>query len=67
MNGAEVAREVTQRRPGMPILFVTGYADITALQDVGEDRIVQKPFRDDDLQLKARRLLGNDGAVGHNS
>jgi signal transduction histidine kinase/CheY-like chemotaxis protein len=67
MNGAEVAREVTQRCPGLPILFVTGYADITALQDVGEDRIVQKPFRDDDLQQKARRLLGCDDAVGHNS
>ncbi|MDB5616700.1 PAS domain-containing sensor histidine kinase [Tardiphaga sp.] len=61
MNGAEVAREVMQRRPGLPILFVTGYADITALQNVGEDRIVQKPFRNDDLQRKARRLLGLDG------
>ncbi|MDB5654633.1 MAG: sensor hybrid histidine kinase [Tardiphaga sp.] len=66
MNGAEVAREMMQRRPGLPILFVTGYADITALHDVGEGRIVQKPFRDDDLQRKVRRLLGSsrDGEEG---
>lgn len=58
MNGAEVAREVRLRRPGLPILFVTGYADTSALEDVSEDRIVQKPFRDDDLVVKVRRLLG---------
>ena len=32
MNGAEVAREVRARRPGLPILFVTGYADAEALR-----------------------------------
>jgi CheY-like chemotaxis protein len=58
MNGAEVAREVALRRPGLAVLFVTGYADTSALGDVGEDRIVQKPYRDDDLVVKARRLLG---------
>jgi PAS domain S-box-containing protein len=58
MNGAEVAREVRLRRPALPVLFVTGYADISALADVGEDRIVQKPFRDDELIVKARRILG---------
>ena len=67
MNGAEVAREVRARRPGLPILFVTGYADTSALQGVGEDRIVQKPFRDDDLIRKTRRLLGGGqaGSDGH--
>jgi len=58
MNGAEVAREVAVRRPGLPVLFVTGYADLTALGDVAEDRIVQKPFRGDVLTAKVRRLLG---------
>ena len=31
MNGAEVAREVQARRPGLPIVFLTGYADIETL------------------------------------
>ena len=35
-----------------------GYADLTALRKVGEDRVVQKPFRNDDLAGKIRRLLG---------
>jgi len=61
MNGAEVAREIAVRRPGLPVLFVTGYADLTALGDIGEDRIVQKPFRGDALAAKVRRLLGAAG------
>jgi CheY-like chemotaxis protein len=58
MNGAEVAREAALRWPELPVLFVTGYADLTALQEVGEDRVVQKPFRNGELGLKVRQLLG---------
>jgi CheY-like chemotaxis protein len=58
MNGAEVARAVRIRWPSLPILFVTGYADTAALPDVGEDHVVQKPFSNDDLIQKTRRLLG---------
>jgi signal transduction histidine kinase len=60
MNGAEVARAVAARRPGLPILFMTGYADLSALRDVGEDRIVQKPFREGDLAAKVRRMLDRE-------
>ncbi len=45
MNGAEVAREAQIRRPGLPSLFVTGYADLEAIRSVGEERIVAKPFQ----------------------
>jgi signal transduction histidine kinase len=58
MNGAEVAREAALRWPALPVLFVTGYADLTALREVGEDRVVQKPFRNGELALKVRQLLG---------
>jgi PAS domain S-box-containing protein len=57
MNGAEVAHEVQKRRPGLPVVFITGYADLTALKEVGEDRIVQKPFREADLADKVGRSL----------
>jgi PAS domain S-box-containing protein len=57
MNGAEVAQEVHKRRPGLPIVFITGYVDLTALKEVGEDRIVQKPFREADLADKIGRSL----------
>jgi signal transduction histidine kinase len=57
MSGAEVATEVHKRRPGLPVVFITGYADLTALKEVGEDRIVQKPFREADLADKVGRSL----------
>ena len=37
MSGAEVAHEVHKRRPELPIVFITGYVDLTALKEVGED------------------------------
>ncbi|HYZ23775.1 MAG TPA: response regulator [Rhodopila sp.] len=57
MSGAEVAHEVHKQRPGLPVLFITGYADLAALKGVGEDHIVQKPFREADLATKVGRTL----------
>jgi hypothetical protein len=36
---------------------VTGYADLSAISSVSEERIVQKPFRGGELQRKIGRLL----------
>jgi PAS domain S-box-containing protein len=58
MNGVEVAQQARARRPELPVLFVTGYADQTALAGVGEERVVQKPFRDDELERKVRAVAG---------
>ncbi len=58
MNGAEVAREAAKLAPQMPVLFVTGYADISALTQWSEDLIIQKPFRQGELTSKIRRVLG---------
>jgi PAS domain S-box-containing protein len=57
MNGAQLASAILSRRPEQSILFVTGYADQTALQAIGENRIVKKPFRSEDLAAKVRRML----------
>lgn len=61
MNGAEVAQEIQRRWGALPILFVTGYADVEALhrlESVGEDRIVQKPYRGGELEQKVAALIG---------
>ncbi len=45
LTGAEVAREALRRRPELPILIATGYADTAALE--GELRklpLLRKPF-----------------------
>lgn len=59
MNGGEVAREMTTRKPGLPILFATGYADIEALAATSEDRIVRKPFDQNDLAGKLSLALAS--------
>jgi CheY-like chemotaxis protein len=57
MNGAELARNVRARRPGLPILFVTGYADTSALADIDEDHIIRKPFLGNELETKLHASL----------
>lgn len=57
MNGADLARELKTRRPAIPILFATGYADADALTDVGTDMVVHKPFTQAELARKVRGSL----------
>ena len=63
MNGAEVAREAQLRRPGLPTLFVTGYADLDAIRSVGEERIVSKPFKPERLFQAIEHVLGGSQAA----
>lgn len=62
MNGAEVARRVRRKLPALPVLFITGFADRSALADVSEARIVSKPFVGDELLEKLRSALANAGS-----
>jgi CheY-like chemotaxis protein len=58
MNGSEVAREAHAKRPSLPILFLTGYADFAAFKEIGDDQIVSKPFHEEDLLAKVQTVLG---------
>ena len=65
MNGSEVAREAHAKRPSLPIVFLTGYADFAAFKEIGDDHIVSKPFREEDLLAKVQAVLNtarHDGA-----
>jgi signal transduction histidine kinase/ActR/RegA family two-component response regulator len=57
MSGVEVARQVQLKYRTLPILFVTGYADKVALADVGDERIIKKPFVGDELAEKVNAAL----------
>jgi signal transduction histidine kinase/CheY-like chemotaxis protein len=59
MSGLEVARQVQLKYPAIPILFVTGYADKNALRDVGDERIIKKPFIGQELAEKVNAALVN--------
>ena len=64
MSGAEVAMRARLRRPGLPVIFVTGYADQSALAEVPDAVVVQKPYRQDELERQVAALVfGADGVV----
>jgi CheY-like chemotaxis protein len=51
MNGLELAQEIRRRRPNVPVLLTSGYAD--AARDTAETnqiRIIPKPYRIDELR-----------------
>jgi len=63
MEGPELARRLVQSRPGLQVLFISGYSDPAALKNeswpAGAD-FLAKPFTPADLLLKIRERL--DGA-----
>jgi PAS domain S-box-containing protein len=62
MNGAELARQARLRFARLPIVYITGYADLRIL-DVDDAFIVQKPFRDDELPAKLQGALSQSTDV----
>ncbi|MEO7335667.1 MAG: response regulator [Caldimonas sp.] len=59
MNGAELAKALRTSRPELPVLFMTGFAELGALDDVPEDFVLQKPIAEVDLVARVHRLLAN--------
>jgi len=58
MNGAEVAAQVRQKWPALPIILATGYADMRAVEQVvGTESVLRKPFDINDLAAAARKAL----------
>jgi signal transduction histidine kinase len=60
MNGAEVVRLAHGRRPNLPALFVTGFADRGGLAGVDDAYIVGKPFHYEELAGKVQFALGGN-------
>lgn len=59
MNGMEVARQLRTKVPSRSVIFITGYADTSALGDIGETQIVRKPFIGNELADKVQIALAN--------
>ncbi|MFG3454420.1 ATP-binding protein [Stutzerimonas stutzeri] len=62
MNGRQLAEIVRQQRPGLRILFATGYAEsFTASDFLGPDMaVITKPFAIDAFATKVGEMLGTD-------
>ncbi|WP_143220608.1 MULTISPECIES: PAS domain S-box protein [unclassified Achromobacter] len=65
MNGRQLAEVARQSRPGLRILFITGYAENAAVRagflDTGME-MMTKPFAVDALAAKLRDMLANAGS-----
>ena len=55
MNGRQVAEAARERRPGLPVLFITGYAGTTLPPGV---EVIGKPFELDALVRRVQAILG---------
>jgi DNA-binding NtrC family response regulator len=56
-HGLAIARMARLRRPGLPIIFVTGYPEMAALADAETGPIMLKPFELSVLVTTVRELL----------
>jgi CheY-like chemotaxis protein len=57
MSGPELAEAARGVQPGLPVLFVSGYADRPELEGL-KSQVLAKPFTPDDLAVCVRRALG---------
>ena len=65
MNGPELAAEVARRRPGIGILYTSGYTEDAILHQGWLDegiKLLDKPFRPEDLAQKIRAAINRSHA-----
>ena len=64
MNGIETAHQAREQRPRLPVLYVTGYADLAASdRQTGDDPIIKKPFRFSELAEAVRLAIKQPPAM----
>jgi CheY-like chemotaxis protein len=60
MNGRELANTIIQRRPGLPVLYMSGYPEAAMMHDGRLDpdiTLLSKPYRPADLAHAIRQVL----------
>ena len=55
MNGRKMAECMSERRPAMKVLYVSGFGDASVSQN--DAHFLQKPFSTDELAAKVREML----------
>jgi CheY-like chemotaxis protein len=58
-SGSELARRLEENRPGLGVLFISGYSDLEATRGNNHRPVqfLQKPFHPDALMAKVRHIL----------
>jgi signal transduction histidine kinase len=57
MSGPELVRRVRAMRPGLPIVFISGYSESDGLAEGSLGRLVRKPFRAAQLQEQIEEAI----------
>ncbi|MBV6749828.1 response regulator [Pseudomonas chlororaphis] len=55
MDGRELAKVACEMRPGLPVLFASGYAE--SIELAPGMQVIGKPFSIDQLRLKIKNIL----------
>ena len=59
-NGAQLALAARERYPRVPVVFLTGYAELQGLELPGS-LVIQKPVQADELARALNEMLGISG------
>ena len=65
MNGRELAKTLIREKPGIKVLYMSGYAENFASDHKtreGDVTLINKPFTEDSLMQKVRQILDTNGA-----
>ena len=62
MSGLELATAARRQWPGIPVLFMTGYAEETLLPEVSEMEVIRKPFASADLTARILAVVADTTA-----
>lgn len=64
MSGLDLAAEMSRRHPGIQILYISGFVASIAIQAIADQRpeaVLLKPFTEQQLMQRVRRLLSDAG------
>jgi PAS domain S-box-containing protein len=69
LGGIETARRLRQLRPGLPVLFMSGYTATAAVQegDLEDAGFLAKPFTPEELRERVRAMLDQPAAASPDS
>ena len=65
MSGCQLSQEAKRHMPGLRVLYMSGYTQDALMQHGAADeeaRLLQKPFRKEDIARAVRQVLDQDRA-----
>ena len=60
MTGVQVAELIKAKHPNTPVIFATGVGNVGELKGIEENRLLRKPFTEDDLFDKIAVAMAGD-------